>query len=863
MVERFSFFRSNKGIAGITPEGSLSLDQFIDGIRNGTWAKPISLLRLKRSNKQAYKLLKDKLPGVTISALLRTRDAKVPIDRRLKEHSGLIAIDIDKKDNPKLRTNDTIDKEAVAQFVSPGGEGLKLIYRCKRTHDPAEHRRIFDAIVERFKKIGVAINVDPIVKSIVGLQYVSSDPDVYYNPKTKLIVKPLPPIDKKKFKAHSDRSIEQVKLELDEYIKALGKKDVTNDYESWLNVLFGLSYTLGEGGREYAHRICKNYPSYSESETNEKFDSCLESFVAGNVDKPITIASVFKIIAGGISKPKAKQLAKRFNQTHAKPTTNKNSNGKKGGEKSNDKESTVLESPELAGLVKYKLFLFKPTTDKKTGEINDLSIAKLNLNAFEVLLTSLGFYRYQKLFVHIKDNIVEAVDVSDVLYRVTQYIESDGDYNFTYKETEFKFSWEDIAHRWREIRAVPSTSTQIWASLKHWSPNLLKDSAIESYVPYKNGVVVVSAKSIKLLPYKEIKFEVWKERILPRDFKIAKRKGMFEIFFANVMGRGNSIKERIRSEAYRRAVWYYGYMLQGTKRQSTARAWLLYDTIAGNNGRNGKTIVGSAVGYIRSVAVIDGKRVDLNDRFAFQVVKPWTDVILIDDADRKTSLNSLFNMITGTTTADRKNIDPIQAMIKIMITTNWILESAGRSESGRQFVSQVGSFYADYAKDQGNTIQPIVDYHGKEFFTDWDAKDWSEFDTFSLNALQYHLKAKAPENTIIGNSAQVRFCQLYEEETFYDLCVKLIDNAQVISTNGSKATIIVQGVLTEVVREHCPDLKKVGIVAKEFLRSLGAIDISNTTTKQKGGMIRMAWVFKNDLSSLNWGELKNKLPRIN
>src|SRR5690606_450682 len=136
-------------------------------------------------------------------------------------------------------------------------------------------------------------------------------------------------------------------------------------------------------------------------------------------------------------------------------------------------------------------------------------------------------------------------------------------------------------------------------------------------------------------------------------------------------------------------------------------------------------------GHIRSVAVIDGKRVDLNDRFAFQNVQPWNDIIFIDDPDRKTSLVPLFNMISGTTLADRKTIAPIVKDLKIMIASNWILESSGTSESGRQFVSQLDDYYVRYAKDHGNTIQPIVDCHGKEFFTDWDALDWNQFDTFS------------------------------------------------------------------------------------------------------------------------------------
>jgi len=839
LIAKFSFFLNNKTDK---PSGSLSLEQFIASVREGTWKKSIEALRRNRTNKLVYDRLKGRLAGVTVSSLLKTRNVKVAVDDRLIDHTGLIAIDIDKKDNPKLRIGDRIDKDAIAEFVSPGGEGKKLIYLCEKTRDPMVHRRIFDAIVQRLEKRKIGIKIDPIVKSIVGLQYVSYDPNADYNPSTKLVVKPLPPIERKKIKPHlADKDLSTISKELDDYVDKLGRMDVTKTYENWLNVMFGLSYSLGETGRKYVHLICRHYPRYSESECDEKFDACLEASV-GHVDKPITVASVFQIIAAGMPKSKAKQLAKKYNQTHAVG---------KG-------EEIVSGNPELVGLVRYKLFLFKPTTDKKTGEVLDLTPIKLNLNEFELLLTRLGFYRFDRLFVHIQDNIVDTVDVLDILHRVTRYIESDGDYVFTYKDTEFRFSWEDIIHKWREIRPLSTTSTQVGVSLKHWEPNLLRDRGDRSFVPYQNGVVVVDAKSIKVVPYKSLDGQVWRERILPRNYYTAKNRGMFEIFFANVFGRGESTKQRIASESYRRARWYFGYMLQGTKRQSTARAWLLYDIRSGNNGRSGKTIVGSAIGHIRSVAVIDGKRIDLNDRFAFQNVDPWNDIIFIDDPDKRTSLVPLFNMITGTTLADKKNVAPIVKDLKIMIASNWILESSGTSEAGRQFVSQLDDFYVQYSIKHHNTIQPLVDYHGKEFFTDWNDRDWAEFDTFSINALQYHLASVAPENTIIGNSSQVRFMQLYEEEMFYDLCVNLISNAR---KNSGGGTTIVQNILTTIVKEHAPDLKKVGVVAKDFLRSLGATNIINSTTKI-GGMARMAWSFDQPLPKLNWGDLKNKLPKL-
>jgi hypothetical protein len=835
---KFSFFKSNK--TKDKPDGELSLEQLITGIKEGAWAKAIEALRKRRNDPGIYKRLKDNLPGVTVSALLKTRDVKVPIDKRLVNHTGLIAIDIDKKDNPGLTTTTRLDRDALAEFVSPGGEGKKLIYRCQQTRDPATHRRIFDACVQRLEKLGVNIKVDPIVKSLVGVQYVSYDPEAFYNPKTKLVVKALPPVLRKKTKPTKDQ--EQLIQELNEYIEALGKTDVTKDYENWLNVMFGLAHSFSEAGRDPMHKICKNYPGYSKIECDEKYDACLES--TQQAVTPVTIATVFQILSDGMGKLKARQLSKKYNKVHAVAKVGKG-------------EEITEGAPELIGLVKYKLFLFKTVTDSKTKEILDLQLSKINLNAFELLLQTLGFYRYEKLFVHIKDNIVDTVDTPDILHRVTQCIEQDGDYVFTYRDVEYRFSWEDVVHKWREIRALSTTGTQISASLKHWHPLILKDRPNESYIPYQNGVVVVNAKSIELKQYKDVEGQVWRERILPRNFRVAKRIGMFEQFFANVMGRGHSHKERIKSDSYKRAVWYYGYMLQGTKRQSTARAWLLYDIRTGNNGRSGKTIIGSAVGHIRSVAVIDGKRVDLNDRFAFQNVQPWNDIIFIDDPAKSTSLVPLFNMISGTTLADRKTIAPIVKDLKIMIASNWILESAGTSESGRQFVSQLSDYYIDYAKKNKNTIQPIVDLHGKEFFTDWDDRDWAEFDNFSLKALQRHLKERAPDNTIIGNSAQIRFMQLYEEEMFYSLCVNLIENAR--SANG--ITTIVHGLMTDAIKENSPDLKRPGTIAKDFLRSLGAFDIANTTVKV-GTLPRMAWTFKPSLEELNWGELKSRLPKI-
>lgn len=821
---KFSFFPNNRADK---PTKTLTLEQLVDMVKSGVWAKDVLNLR-KTNDEHIYKRLKDKLPAVTISGDFKTRDKFKTLDKRLKNHTGYICLDVDKKDNPRMRTKDLIDRDAVAEFVSAGGEGKKIIYYCKPVKGADEHRRIFDTAINRLAEKGITIKVDPIVKSIASLQYVTFDPLAYFNPKSKVVLQPAKAVERKKVvKGEVGPLLEQV----EDYVRALGSKDVTSSYENWMLLLFGLSYSLGEAGRPIMHKICKNYKGYSKLECDEKYDSFL-STPSDQVGKPVTLSTVFHIINEELSAKAKKDLGKKYSITHAVGEATEVA----------DEDSNA----DLRGLVQWKLILFKKIFDKDSEGISELTAHRLNLNEFEKLLRRLGFYRHEDGYVQITENIVEQVDVPDILRIVTDYIEKEGDYKFIYKSVEYNFSWEELAHFWREQRASSSMYNQVTASLIHWQPNLLKDTQDSSFIPYSNGVVMVDAKSIKVVPYKNIKEQIWKERILPRSFLYSKKQGMFEQFFINVMGRGKGLRQKLASVPYKRGLWYFGYILQGTKRQSTARAWLLYDIMAGNNGRTGKTIIGNAVGKIRSVTIIDGKTLDLKNRFAFQTVSASTEVVFIDDPSKYTSLAPLFNMITGQATFDMKGTKPIVREFKFLIASNWILEAEGRSEAGRQFVSQLDDHYA-----KTNSLTPIVDEHGKEFFTDWNTKDWSEFDSFCMRALQNHFRAEMPDNTIIGNSAVVRFIQLYEEELFYSLAQQTHDHEK----DSSVPTQILCMTINDM--HKADNNTKAGKIARIFLTACGAKNLTITTKKVN----KLVANFYQWEGKLNYGQYHDEITK--
>lgn len=64
--------------------------------------------------------------------------------------------------------------------------------------------------------------------------------------------------------------------------------DITQGYDSWLNIGFALSSGLGEAGRSYYHRVCRFNNEYNPVECDEKYDSCL-----GGKREGVTLSTFF------------------------------------------------------------------------------------------------------------------------------------------------------------------------------------------------------------------------------------------------------------------------------------------------------------------------------------------------------------------------------------------------------------------------------------------------------------------------------------------------------------------------------------------------------------------------------------------
>jgi len=112
MISFYSNFRDTIGT-------KTTVQETLSAIRSGQWARAITDVRAGVGNKSD-------LAAVTFSGYFAPNRAKA----NLRQHSGVIVIDLDKLANVQITKEHLIehDEYAAFAFISPSGNGLKIGY---------------------------------------------------------------------------------------------------------------------------------------------------------------------------------------------------------------------------------------------------------------------------------------------------------------------------------------------------------------------------------------------------------------------------------------------------------------------------------------------------------------------------------------------------------------------------------------------------------------------------------------------------------------------------------------------------------------------------------------------------------------
>ena len=106
--------------------------------------------------------------------------------------------------------------------------------------------------------------------------------------------------------------------EIESFITAIEQAgiDITGNYATWRDIGFALSDEYGESGRDYFHRISKNYAGYNSKDCDEQFDKCLNAKGHG-----ITIATFYHHAHQAGVKPKKLETRNPENSIPQEPET--------------------------------------------------------------------------------------------------------------------------------------------------------------------------------------------------------------------------------------------------------------------------------------------------------------------------------------------------------------------------------------------------------------------------------------------------------------------------------------------------------------------------------------------------------------
>jgi predicted house-cleaning noncanonical NTP pyrophosphatase (MazG superfamily) len=258
-----------------------------------------------------------------------------------------------------------------------------------------------------------------------------------------------------------------------------------------------------------------------------------------------------------------------------------------------------------------------------------------------------------------------------------------------------------------------------------------RDTSDTAYIYYKNGFVECTKDGYSFCNYSKLKHFIGKNQIINRQFEINEQKnrsinelGIFARFCFNI-----SFQENKRFESLQTIIGYCCHSFYETKLKAVN---FTDSTISEQNeGRTGKSLFGKAIGKIKNCCDIPGKDFDPTKSFKFQMVQLDSQIVHLNDVRHGFDFESLYNVITDGLVVERKNMQPFPVSVKFIISSNKALNINGASSRDRIVEFEFSDHYSD-------KYSP-ADEFGLWLFTDFDQKEWNEFDNFMMNCITAYL----------------------------------------------------------------------------------------------------------------------------
>ena len=683
------------------------VDEVLLSFKNGSNKERIAIVR-SETNKDKRNKIKEGLKSVCFSGEFSQRSAK-----NIIRHSGFACLDFDDVDDPVCLRDSLQDNEYIySAFISPSGNGVKALVKIPK--DIQNHKKYYEAICETFDS-----TLDTKTKDVSRVCYESYDPNLFINHNSKewILMKEYTEVTRKN--NYPDYfQIKDTSKKVDVIVKWFNKKFTLNAGER-NNNLFKLACGLNRAGMpdNEALSFFKNF--YSAGLQDSELESIIKSAYKNTHEfDTLTLVDDNKVMeAQNLLKKGISKAKKEF---------------RKEGLKDSDIEDIIEFDFEDDFLIFWDV--------DKNGKLS------LNDYKFKLFLENRGFYKVQLnekefTFVKVYNNIINEINEVQIKDFVLNYVlEIDMNvYNFFAKSTT-KFS-ENYLNQ---------LSTKELA--------MIRDNENESYLFFENGVLKITKDKIELIDYINIGGFVWQKNIIPHKFESTNEKSDFEQFICNVTNADSKRKLIVETAL--------GYLLNNYKKQDEGLAVVFYDETLNDNpsGRTGKTLISKALSHCRKLVTLNGKEFNNKGQFPYQTINLDDNIICFDDMERSFKFETLFSIITGNLTLNKKNLQPIEIPFskspKIMFTSNYILSGVGDSHDARKIEIEL---FRHYSKN----FKPIDEF-GKLFFTQWQNKDWNAFYCYMIGNIQRYFEHGLLHSEL--NTGKTKKIIANTCEDFFDFC---------------------------------------------------------------------------------------------
>jgi hypothetical protein len=710
-----------KNIKSTTPKyTSKCVYKILESIKDGTYKNTIGRIRVEPDKTERNKI-KATLENVTFSGTFSTRG-----NSNLKQHSGLACLDFDDVVNlDQLTELINKDKFTFSSFVSPSGNGLKVLVKMPLIDNNEDYQDYYLNIVKHYIKYH---ELDQGTKDLARATYLSFDNNLFLN------------IESETFTDKINRPIEVIKKEPIN-IPLTDSNEIADRLDVWFkkrwnnvnrnNNLHAYARQMNSFG--VAKNVCEDYIlRYGDEGVRNEILALINSAYKHTSDFGI-------------------QTFEDSNKVrHIK-------NLVLSGERL-DSIKSKIKDVDLLGL---EVEIKKHNDELKNDEFwyytekNQIKLASFRF---------LNYLESNNLFKFYPDK-----DSGTYLF-----VKNDNNFLSVFDDNKIKdFTLNDLRTRGIidafELMADNSQAfnPRYLSMIKTIDITFNQDTADASYIYYKNCAIKTTKDKIHVLKYNEIKDLIWKNQVIDREVVLKNESdGVFKTFIWRISG------ENV--ERYYTLKSVIGYLMHSYQNDAKPKAIIFNDEMISDdipNGGSGKGLIHKAMGHIKNIVVEDGKKFDARAQFAYQKVNKDTQIFLMDDVPKHFNFENLFSIVTEGMTIEKKGKDayqiPFKESPKISITTNYTVKGSGASFYRRVFEVEIANHFNDNYTPE--------DEFKHQFFSEWDESEWQSFDNFMIRCIQFYLKNGLVESNKVNlefrkfkNDLGYEFIEFMESKTFDD-----------------------------------------------------------------------------------------------